>query len=161
MVNASYSLIFRRIKEIRGYTLEDNPRTWYEIMQAFDVSQNARVSGLQIVQELISRNALLLHIIGSIDGKQCPKYIVASNKIAYNCLEVISDMVDIVCTKASTDDLQPDKERVLSERVIDIQHTLKDIGKLYMSLEVQQIHMDLINRLALAEKHLNAGVVIS
>lgn len=161
MLKGAYDMIFRKIKEIKGYSLEDYPSTWYEIIRAFDQIQNAKVHGLQIAQKLINETKLWLKIIESIAGRDSPKFIVGSNKIGYTCLQLISDQVELVCTNALEGDFLPHRRPELLSKVTDAQNMLKRIGELYMIPEVRAIHKDIMGKLAIATEYLNAEVSVS
>lgn len=161
MLKGAYHIVFAKIKEIRGPSLDDYPSNFYEIMLVFDETQRIKEHGVQIAEELISKTSLWLRIIGNIGGKDCPKYIVASNKIGYNCLQLISDVVDRSYTKALGSDLEEQKKLEFASRLSGIHNVLKFVEGLYLTPEWLKVYKDMISRLAVAEELLNAGVAIS
>ena len=154
MVNASYDRIFRIIKEIKGFTLQDYPSNLYEIMLAFDRMQYFKQYGIQIVEQLIDKTNLPLIIIVS-EGRSSPKFIVASNKIAYNCLDILNVMVESICNKAFVDQLQPCEQLKLLSSINDIRNALNKIRTLFMTPETTKVHKDMENMLSVVEEYLN------
>lgn len=155
MLNAAYDRIFKKIKEIRGLMVEDSLNSWTDIMKAYDNFQTTRVNGLQIAERLMEETKLSLGIIYSMDGKSSPQYIVASNKIAYNALDVIRDMVEHVSNEAFQDDLIPSKKQRLLSLIEEIHNTLANIAKLFMLPHTEATLLGMLNKVSIAEKHLS------
>ena len=161
MVNGSYNIIFRKIKEIRGITLDDGPYLCSEIMEAFDNVQKAKLHGLEIAQKLINETSLWLRVIQDQDGKNSYKFVDASNHIASSCLELLMDMLISTCNKATVGHLQPQEGLELLKRVNDMQKLQKRIGELVMTPEVRNTYMNMTKRLSIAQEQLNSLVAIT
>lgn len=155
MVKASYKIIFTIIKKIRGIPLYDLPNNWIDIMQSFDRRQRKDKEGLRIAEQILKETSDYLRVIGSIDGKDCPKYIVASTTIADSALEVMQAVVESVCIKASIIDLQLHNQLELYNRICECQIVLQQIEKLYMIDEVVAKLNDMKTKLAIAEKRVD------
>lgn len=149
-------MISKIVRKIRGFTLDDNPSNLYEIMQAYDNMQQVKVSGLKIVLQLLKDTRLWIGILRSNAGIESPKYIVASNKIAYTCISIIHDMVESTCSKASEIDLQPQISPDLSTRVNELQNVLSQIEKLCVIPETHCVYVDIIKKLSIAQEQLKA-----
>lgn len=155
MVKAAYSIIFTLIKKIRGIPLHDLPNDWITIMQSFDDMQRMDRNGLQIAEQLLKETAGYLRMIGAIDGRGSPKYIVAANSIANNTIEIIQPVVDSVCIKASIIDMKLHNQLDLFNRVCECQIVIQQIEKLYMIDEVATKLSEIKSRLAVAEKQVD------
>ena len=110
---------------------------------------------MEIAEQLLKETAVYLRLIGSIDGKDCAKYIVASNSITYNALEIVQPVVDSVCIKASIIDLKLYNQLELYNRICEAQIVLKQIARLNtVEQNVEQINQ-MNAKLAIAEKQVD------
>jgi len=156
MIQGSYDKIFEIIKVSRGFTLDDKPSSLQEIMEAFDVFQNTRINGIQIAQKLLKDTRLWLGILKRHLGVESPKYMVASNKIAYNCMKILYEQVECTCSRCPLSDLQPQIRQVLTERVIVVLKLLDQIKDFYMLPEMQRLYQTMVSKLLIAQEHLSA-----
>lgn len=147
MHNWAYTKIFEIIKDAKGYTLEDLPRSFHEIMRAFDNNQNQRSNGIQIVLKLISDTKLWLGIIQTNIGRDSPKYIVSSNSLSHACIILVDGVIDRLINLAILSDFQPIRGPDIQNQVSDAGIALKRIGELYMVHETRLKFNDLLQKL--------------
>jgi len=159
MVKYSYDLIFKIVKRIRGFTLDDNPGNLQEIMQAFDNRQNTNANAVQIATQLLDDTRLWIRILENHEGRGSPKYIVASNKITHACLEIVHDMAESICSKAAVIDLQPHISHDLPSRINELLNLLDRIGKLDMIPETHKVYTDLVTQLFIAQEYIESLVI--
>ena len=155
MVKAAYAIIFAIIKKIRGLPLEDLPDNWIGILQTFDQRQNLDIDGLRMAELLLKETSGYLRLIGAIDGKDCPKYVVASLTIASNALQIMEPIVERTCIKASIIDLKLHNQMDLFHRICESQIMLQQIAKLYMIDETLERLNEMKNNLTIAEEKVN------
>lgn len=159
MVKYSYDKIFKIVKRIRGFTLDDFPCNLQEIMQAFDNRQNIILNAIQIGTQLLDDTRLWIRILEDYEGRGSSKYMVASIKITHACLEIVHDMVEFTCSKAAVIDLQPHVSHDLPLRVNELQNLLGRIGKLYMIPETHKVYINMVKKLLIAQEHIESLVM--
>ena len=158
MIRYAYDLIFKIVKRIRGFNLDDNPGNLQEIIQAFDNRQNINVNAVQISTQLLDDTQLWIRILENHEGRGSPKYIVASNNITHACLEIVHDMAESICSKAAVIDLQPHISHDLPSRINELLNLLDRIGKLGMIPETQKMCKDIVKKLLIAQDQVEALV---
>ena len=159
MIRYAYDLIFKIVKRIRGFTLDDFPCNFQEIMEAFDNRQNINTNAVQISTQLLDDTRLWIRILEDHEGRENPKYIVASNKITYACLEIVHDMVESICEKATVIDLQPHISHHSHSRIIELLNLLDRIGKLCMIPETHKVYTNMVTKLFIAQEYAGSLVV--
>jgi len=155
MVKTSYRIIFTLIKKVRGQPLEELANDWTLIMKTFDERQRMDQEALEKADKLINEAVPYLRIIASIDGFDCPKFIVGSNSIAWNALEIINPTVVSLCIKASNIHLGLHNKLELYNRICEAQIVLQQIENLYMIEEGVAILNEMKDKLAIALEQVN------
>jgi len=156
MIQGSYDIISKIVKEIRGFTLADNPSNFQEIMLAYDNMQQLKAGGLKVVLQLLKDTQLWIGILRNHSGIDSPKYIVASNKIACTCIELVQDMVGSTCFNVTESDLEPHLRHDLSSRVNELLNVLSQIEKLCVVPETHKVYKDMVKKLLIAQEQLMA-----
>lgn len=163
MVKSCYTIIFTIIKKIRGIPLTDLPNNWIDIMQSFEHRQKMDKEGLQMAEQLLKETSGYLRLIGAIDGKELPavKYIVASNSIASNALDIISEVVERTCRKVWIVHLDLYDQVEICNTIYECQIVLQQIEKLLMiDQNIKRIN-EIKMKLAEAEKQVNIFLATS
>ena len=159
MIQYAYNKIFKIVKSIRGFTLDDFPCNLQEIMQAFDNQQYVNANAVKIATQLLDDTRLWIKMLENYEVRESPKYIVASNKIAHACIAIVHDIVESTCSKAAAIDLQPHISHDLLLRVNELQNLLGRIEKLYMVPETHELYTDILKKLLIAQTNVEAFVV--
>lgn len=159
MIQYSYDQIFKIAKRIRGFTLDDFPSNFQEIMEAFDNRQNINANAVQIASELLDDTRLWMGILSNNKITEGAKYMVASNKIACTCIDILNDTVEATCSKASEIDLQPHICHDLSSTINVLLNVLGQIERLCIIPETHKVYKDMVKKLLTAQDQVEALVV--
>lgn len=146
MHNWAYEQIFRIIKEAKGYSLEDLPRSLNDIIRAFDTTRYQRENGVLIIQKLLRDTKLWLVIIESNFGRGSPKYIVAYNSLSHHCLKIMDGVIDRLINLALLNDFKLIRGPDIQNQVSEVEMTLKRIGELYMVPENRNVLDSLVQK---------------
>ncbi len=152
MHNWAYEQIFRFIKEAKGYSLEDLPRSMNDIIRAFDTVQYQRENGVLIILNLIRDTKLWLGIIERNIGRDSPKFIVGSNSLSHACIKLLDGVVDRLINLAILGDLSPIRGPDIQNRVSEVEKALKCIQELYMVPETRKVLSSLVQRFQLLQE---------
>lgn len=154
-------MVFEDIKMVRGFTIDDEPSNWAEIIEAFDNRQKAKEHSTQMVHQIIEKTGDWIAILKHGDVKNGYRYRVASNAIVLNCLQIIKEIVWSNCYNVSMDHLQPHQQAKLPERIKGIRRELNRLSGYYMKPEVLKEYRQILNKLSVAEEQLSLLVTIS
>lgn len=159
MIQYSYEQILKIAKKIRGFTLDDFPGNFQEIMEAFDNRQDTNANAVQIASELLDDTRLWMGILSNNKITEGARYMVASNKIACTCIDILNDTVESTCSKASGEDLQPHICHDLSLKANELLNMLSQIKQFCVVPETHKMYEDMVKKLLIAQDHVEAFVV--
>lgn len=155
MHKVAYKIILSTCKRIRGIPLEDLPDNWTVILKSFDESQRLYIEAPRIAEQLLNETYGFLNLIGMVEGKESPRYIAASNIIAYNILAILSPVIEKNCIRANHLDLKIFNRMELHNSICEIQIVLQQVLKLDLIDETVNKIEELYNRLSIAESKVN------
>lgn len=159
MIQHSYDMISKIVREAKGFTLDDNPCSLQDMIRAYDNVQYLNRNCCELVSKLLADTQLWFSIIKNHSGVGTPKYIVGSNNIASACIAILKGKILDTCFKASTTDLERDSCHILLEMINKLHDALSQIKRFCVVPETYAKYNSILQKLLQAKIDVEAAVI--